>query len=122
MMRVINKEFFQNQSYEAEIIKKISKKDFHDALRKTGFAPESLLGIKKFSFVITAKLNKALRKAHKLISMNMFDMIILLDEDFVNMDTLIGVLDDRNKQIIRNECIKTFHINDSDTILFDILS
>ena len=122
MLRIINKEFFQNQSYEGEIIKKITKKDFYDTLRNTGFEPESLLCIKKFTFNITAKLNKALRKTHKSMRMNMFDMILLLDEDFISMSTLIGILDGRNKQIIRNECIKTFHIDDSDTILFDILS
>lgn len=122
MSQIINKEFFQNQSYEGDIIKNISKKDFYDTLRKKGFEPESLLCIKKFTFAITAKLNKALRKAHKSMRMNMFDMILLLDEDFVSMDTLIGILDGRNKQIIRNECMKTFHIDDNDTILFDALS
>jgi hypothetical protein len=121
-VRIINKEFFQNQSYESEIIKKISKKDFYDTLRKKGFNPEILLSIKKFTFSITEKFNKSLRKTHKLMNMNMFDMILILDEDLINMDTLINVLDDRNKQIIRNECIKTFHIDDSDTILFDILA
>jgi len=122
MVRIINKEFFQNQSYESEIIKKISKKDFYNELRKKGFDPETLLSIKKFTFIVTEKFNRTLRKVHKSMNMNMFDMILLLDEDLINMDTLINILDDRNKQIIRNECIKTFHINDSDTILFDILA
>lgn len=122
MMRVINKEFFENHSYESEIIKKISKKDFYKALRENGFDPASLLCIKKFTFSAMVKFNKALRKTHRTIPMNMFDMILLLDEDFMSMDTLINILDGRNKQIIRNECKKTFYIDDSDTILFDILS
>lgn len=122
MIRIINKEFFENQSHESEIIKKISKKDFYTTLREKGFDPASLLCIKKFTFSITVKFNRALRKTHKAMNMNMFDMILLLDEDFMSMDMLVNILDGRNKQIIRNECIKTFHINDNDTILFEILS
>jgi len=122
MIRIINKEFFENHSHESEIIKKISKKDFYAMLREKGFDPKTLLCIKKFNYNTTTKFNKALRKTYKAMRMNMFDMILMLDEDFVNMDTLIKILDGRNKQIIRNECIKTFYIDDSDTILFDILS
>ena len=91
-------------------------------LKLKGFNPESLLFVKKFTFDAAKKLNRCLRKTHRALSMNMFDMILFLDEDYMNMDTVINVLDEKNKQIIRNECIKQYYIDDSDTILFDALS
>lgn len=119
---IINKEFLQNRSYESEIVKNITKKNFYGVLKQKGFDPENLLFIKKFTFDAAKKLNRCLRKTHRVMKIHMFDMILFLDEDYMNMDTLMNILDEKNKQIIRNECITHYHIDDSDTILFDVLS
>jgi hypothetical protein len=119
---IVNKEFLQSRSYESEIIKNITKKNFYTTLKVKGFDPENLLFIKKFTFDAAKKLNKCLRKTHRVMKIHMFDMIIFLDEDYMNMDTLINILDEKNKQTIRNECAKHFNITDGDTILFDVLT
>ncbi len=122
MIPRFNKEYLQSRSYESEIIRSITKKNFLAALKEKGFNPENLLHMRKFSIKLIKKFNSSLRRVLKVMNIKMYEMILLLDEEYSTVDSLISILDEKNKQIIRNECIQEFHVNDDDCILFDILS
>jgi hypothetical protein len=122
MTRLIDKEFLQSRSYENEILKNITKKKVFAELIKNGFDPTSLLFIKKVNYKMARRFNRALQKTCLGIPMLMHEIILLLEEEFTTMNFLLMALNDRNKQIIKNECKSKYNINDDDCILFEILS
>lgn len=122
MYHLVNKEFLQGRSYEADIIKKLNKKKFYSIIKKKGFDPENFLYVKKFTFKLTRQFNASLRRSYRTAHLLMYEAILFIEEDYTTMDTIVNLLDEKNKQIVRNECSKKFHINDDDSILFEILS
>lgn len=122
ILKVVNEEFLQNRSYENEILKNISKKRVFAALKQNGFNPEELLHVKKTNSKLSRKFNTALRKTSLYTKINMHEIILLLEEDHTTLNFLMASLNDRNKDIIRNECKIKYNINDDDCILFEILS
>ena len=121
MTKIINKEFLQSRSYESEIVKEMNKKNFYSILKKKGFDPESFLFIKKFTTKLRRQFNSGLRRSYKKANIPMHEAILLIEEDYSQMNNIMRLLDERNKQIIREECIEKFKIHDDDTILFEIL-
>lgn len=121
-MNIINKEYFQNRSYEGDIIKNIGKRTVYTTLRKNNFDPESLLYLKKFTCKKIRLFNSALRKTSMELNIKVHEIIIFLDEDFGNIDSMMDIFDEKNKDIMRSEMSKAYNISDEDCILFRILS
>ena len=121
-VQLINKQFIQSRSYENEILKGLTKKKVFAELASGGFDPANLLFIKKVNCKMARRFNMALRKAHASIPMPMHEIILLLEDEYTTINFLMTALNDRNKQIIKNECKLKYNINDDDCILFEILS
>lgn len=121
-MNIINKEFFQNRSYESDIIKNISKRKIYASMIDNGFTPENLLCIKKLSLQAIQDFNSCLRRTSSVIGSKMYDIVLFLNEDYGEINQIFDMLDEKNKQIIRMEMKKDFNIKEDECILFDILS
>lgn len=119
---VVDKDFFKNHSYEDDIIRNILKERVLSSLNDNGFDPENLLFTKKMTFKMIRKFNMALKKTSKHIPILMHEILLLLEGDYTTINFLIMILNDRNKQIIKNECKDKYNINDDECILFEILS
>jgi hypothetical protein len=118
---IFNEEFLQGQSVEFDILKNITKENIFSTLKKNGFNPEKFLYTRKLTYKATKKFNYVLRKTGSELSIPLYEIILYLSDN-ATVNFLLSELDDKNKQIIRAECIHKFHINDDDCILFDVLS
>jgi len=122
MIKLVNKEYIKGQSYEAEIIQGINRKNIFALMTKNGFNPENLLYIKKFSTKMIRKFNACLRKVNKKSEIKIYEILLLLDNEYSTIDIMVSMLDENNRQIVRNECTIAYNINDNDCTLFDFLS
>lgn len=122
MIPIINKAFFLNRSNENEILTEITKQRIFARLKNNGFNSENLLYVKKLNYRLYRNYNSALRRTYRLVPGGMAEIILALANEYTTIAFLHKNLNERNKQILKNECRAKYNINDEDTILFDILS
>jgi hypothetical protein len=65
--------------------------------------------------------NKCLRQAKDTLRIGIYEMILFMEEDFDNLNIILSVIDQRNRQIIKDELAEEYGIDYSNTILPEII-
>lgn len=117
---VLNEKYFERQQNEG--INKISKERVFAAFRSQKFDLEFLLVPRRMTWKKTRVFNRTIRKIKNILCMNLYEILVYLEEDYLTFSYLLYLLDERSKAIIMKEMEIDFHINYCDTILSEILS
>jgi hypothetical protein len=110
------------KKHSDKIIDDINKKKFYNMITNVyGFDISKTLYIKKLPSETIDYFNKSLRQAKNTLNLNIYEMLLFIDEDFDSLNVLLTVIDNRNKQIIKDELAEEYGIDYSNTVLPEII-
>jgi hypothetical protein len=108
--------------HDTRIIDDINKKKFYDLITNVyGFDINQMMYIKKLSPNKINYFNKSLRQAKNTLNLDIYEMLLFIDEDFDGLNVLLSIIDRRNKQIIKDELAEEYGIDYTNVILPEII-
>jgi hypothetical protein len=110
------------KSYDSSITGRINKTKFYDVMNRVyGFDMTKVMYIKSLGPEKIEYFNACLRQAKDYIKVDIYSMILFMEGDFENLNILLSVIDQRNKQIIKEELADEYGINYSNNVLPEII-
>lgn len=100
---IVSRDNLIGRSYEDSIIRNMSRKVLYREMNSDGFNPKILLSDKKITKDQIVILNESLRNIKEKHKINISLSILIIDEDYMNINNVVNLMDERNKQIIYDE-------------------
>ena len=119
-MEIINEDYLMKKSYESEMIRNVIKDNFLSVLMELNFDVNLLLIPRKMKWQKIDEFNNCLRQIKEIIQINIYEMLLFLEDDYITVEFAINLLDERNKSIIREEMIQDYHIDHGGNRLSDV--
>jgi len=121
-IELINVDNVISRSQESKNINLLNKKKFYQFMSRYGFKVTVMMYIRKFTKDEAEKFNELLRKAKDKIKINMFEMVLFLEDDFTTIGLILSSLDERNKDIIKEEMAHEFNLDyGNDTTISELV-
>lgn len=108
------------ESFEDDIHKKISKDRFFAILKDSKIELSAIYGIFKIEHETLKNFNYVIKKIKETITINIYEMVLFLDEGGYKQRKTLSILDKINKNILRTELSLKYNRKNKD-ILDDTL-
>jgi len=108
--------------HDNNIIDNINKKKFYDLMTRVyNFDINQIMYVRKLPIQIIEYFNKSIRQAKDTLNLNIYEMILFMDEDFDGLNVILSIVDNRNRQTIKDELAKDYGVDYSNIILPEIV-
>jgi hypothetical protein len=105
----ISLDYLINSSSEDDYLNMIDRKSFYKKLRKYQFDYVTFFKNKNATSIDKEKFNSILKKLKKNRGINIVESLLYFEADFIDMTTLISLLDDDIKFLIKEELSVKYH-------------
>lgn len=113
-----------NKTNESELVKGIMESEFFVWMNDNGYdynSMKELFEARKISATEQSEFNDTLRRAKEEINVNIMDMIICFEENFVKFKKILDIIDSDTKYELKKELSKKHYIKLEETNLNQIL-
>jgi hypothetical protein len=102
--------YLVNSSSENEFVYQIDRKSFYENVRKYAFDLNKFFQQEIVSDLNKEKFNVLLRKLKENERINIFESLIFIEADYLDMRLLTNLLDEEVKQLLKEELSRNHHI------------
>lgn len=117
----IKKDFWVQRDTELEQIKKISKEQLFNEIKKHNIDMELVSNGKRIGNETFHRFNLLVRRLNRIESLSISDIAFYLEEDLFDFKVVISCFNEENVYLLREELVKRFNYKKKKTKLKEFL-